>query len=190
MKQFTRSPSFYVVFFIASAAVHYLLISADLYGLAENTAHMHVFMPPSPSETATPPATGPLIFSYYKPFESLFNTPLTGFNAGSALLAATFTVVLLRAIAGLHGSSPGLYVAGVWSIISPGTVLLAARQPHVLLSIIFLLLMYHALLRQKTFLVILFILHLFLTHQLFGWISLLLLATYAGINKKRAIRYH
>jgi len=148
---------------------------------------MHLYIPPAAPDSASLWSPGPLIFSYYKPFAALFRTPATGFYTGSALLAATLTFALLRFFANVRVPGPVLYGLGIWSVISPATVMLAARQPHILLGIIFLLLIFIALLRHKNLLVLVFVIHLFLTHQALGFLSLILLAAYLALNKKRTI---
>jgi Zn-dependent protease len=185
MKRFVRSPLFYLAFVIASAIAHYLLISMNLYDLIEANERMSLFMPPASPDNTSFWSAGPLIYAYFKPFSALFSSASTGFHLGSAMLAATFTFALLRFFANLV-PAPVIYGIGIWSVISPTTVALATHEPHILLGFIFLLLMLIALMRHKTILVIVFILHLFLTLQILGWLSLTLLILYRTIYP----RYH
>lgn len=181
MKRFIRSPFFYAVFIIASAIAHYLLISTNAYDLVEGNSRMNLFMPPATSNNPSPWEAGPLIFAFYKSAATLLQPPPTAFYAGSALLSASFTFALLRFLASFQIPAPVLFGAGIWSAVSPTTVLLAAHYPHILLGLIFLLLMFIALMRHRTLLVLIFIIHLFFTLQILGWLSITLLILYRSI---------
>jgi len=177
MHHSTRSPLFYLAFALSSALIHYAILSGNLYGLLQTGGGWEYFFEPLASEAQRPFATGPLIYAYFKPFAALPCSPDTGYLLGSALLTGMLTYALVRFTALMRGPAPVLYLAGLWSAVSPTTVLLAFNHPHVLLGLSFLLLLVNALRRNNTFLAIVFAVHLLLTHGLAGLLALILIAS-------------
>ena len=188
MRSFTRSPFFYLSFFVLSALIHYLLIMTEACGISAPSEVVQLFIAQSVSANLKPFAAGPLTFSYYKLFASFFSSPAMAFNMGSALLGATLTYTILRIIFLLKATPPLMYLVGTWTLISPGMLFLSLHHPHLLLGIAFLLLLISSLIRKNWVLMVVFVVHLFLTHPLMGVLSLVLI-TASLIRRKKVVAW-
>jgi len=177
MNRFSGTPLFHLAFAVASLLVHYWMLYHGMYGLE---AAADVYKPLTgaiPEGGDKPFAAGPLVFSFYELFSRLFDTPLTAFHAGSAILAATFTYAVLRLAFTLGSPAWLLLLTGLWSLISRLIHWITLNHPHILLGMVFLFLLFLSLRKNNYLLIIIFLVHLVLIHHIIAVAAGVLTAT-------------
>lgn len=177
MKRFSGTPLFHLAFAAASLLIHYWMLHTGMYGMETAADVYKPFMGALPDGGENPFAAGPLVFAFYEFFSSLFDEPLTAFHAGSAILAATFTYAVLRLAFRLGSPAWLLLLIGLWSLISPLVHWMTLSHPHILLGTVFLFLLFLSLRNNNYLLVIIFLVHLVLTHHIIAVAAGVLTAT-------------
>jgi hypothetical protein len=177
MKRFSGTPLFHLAFAVVSLLVHYWMLYNGMYGMEAAADVYKPFMGAIPDGGDKPFAAGPLVFAFYELISSLFDSPLTAFHAGSAILAATFTYAVLRLAFRLGSRAWLLLLIGLWSLISPLLHWMTLSHPHILLGLVFLLLLFLSLRNNNYVLVIIFLIHLVLTHHIIAVAAGVLTAT-------------
>ena len=166
MRGFTQTPWFYVTCILISTGIHGLLLSHGFFGQDLSDGLFHHFMEAGPGRMERPFAAGPLIFSFYELFSSLSQNPASGMLAGTLVLIAMITYVILKVLSRLGAPSWLLLSAGLWAVVSPSMHLLSIHHPEILLGLIFLLLLFLSATSKNYLLVVVFLVHLFLTHYI------------------------
>ncbi len=177
MKRFSGTSVFHLAFAAASLLVHDWMLHNGMYGMEAAADVYQPFMGAIPEGGDKPFAAGPLVFAFYELFSRLFDTPLTAFHAGSAFLAATFTYAVLRLAFRLGSPAWLLLLIGLWSLISPLVHWTSLSHPHILLGMVFLFLLFLSLRNNNYLLVIIFLVHLALTHHIIAVAAGILTAT-------------
>ncbi|MGM0529998.1 MAG: hypothetical protein ACQER7_01450 [Bacteroidota bacterium] len=176
MKQLAESPFFYFGFFVLAGIVHYLLLSSEGAVAASERDTYLLFMQNTSGKESNVLAAGPLTFFFYHLFSYLSQSPLTAFNIGTALLGGTLACVLLKFSSKLKLHLYTLIFVGIWSVISPSIRYTLSHYPHLILGMIFFLLLFLSLMRKNYFLIVVFLIHLFLTHAILAMLSVILIA--------------
>lgn len=185
MKQLVESPFFYFGFLVLAGMAYYLFLSSEGTLTVSHRDNYVLFMQNTSGQEPDLFAAGPLTFYFYKLLSYIFQSQETAFNAGSAFLGGTLAWVLLKFSSKLKLHLYTLIFIGTWSIISPSIRYTLSHYPHLILGMIFFLLLFLSLMRKNHFLVVVFLVHLFLTHGILAMLSVILVSGML-INRKNA----
>ena len=181
MKRFVQSPYFFFGFVLLTGISHYLILEYN--GAGNAVEHFIQNDWQGKKETFS---AGPLIFSFYELLSHIFHSERIAINAGTALLAGTLTYVLLKFSSKLNSHPLALIFLGAWTTFSPTLRHSLNHYPHLILGMVFFLLLFLSLKGRNYFLLVVFLIHLFLTQFLLAILSIILVSAIL-LNREKSI---
>jgi len=174
MYQYLKSPLMLFSFSIVAGFIHWLLLSPYSPLVSYEYDAIPLFTASSFISVEKAFSGGPLIYFFYHLFGRLFHSPETALNVANSVLMATLTYTLLICAVRLGIHSYSLIIQGIWIIISPTIHHTLVHYPHLALGVVFYLLLFLSLMRKHYFLILVYLIHLFFTHPVLGFISLIM----------------